>query len=64
MADTGELPIVPKSHVSPLFLTREIIKRANGFLKGMRDGEIRIVVANGRIRCVKRVQCYTIEDEE
>lgn len=64
MADTGEIPIVlPTSHVSPLFLTREIIKRANGFLKGMRDGEIRIVVEGGKIRCVRRVQSYLIEDE-
>lgn len=46
----------------PLCLTREIIKRANGILKGMQNGEIRILVRNGRFRKVQRVQDFDCDD--
>ncbi len=46
----------------PLFLTREIIKRANGILKGMQNGEIRILIRNGKFRKVQRVQDFDCDD--
>ena len=51
-------------HAEPkvLCLTREVIKRANGVLKGMWNGEIRIIVQQGRICRVRRVQDFECED--
>ncbi|MEO6892231.1 MAG: hypothetical protein ABI324_24865 [Ktedonobacteraceae bacterium] len=55
---------VDREHVErlPLCLTREIIKRANGILKGMQNGEIRILIRNGKFRKVQRVQDFDCDD--